>query len=240
MIILAIDTSNQTLALGLLEDGRVLGQIQTTVKKNHSVTLMPALDSLVQSVGKKPSDIDRIVVAQGPGSYTGLRIGVTTAKTLAYTLKKELVGLSSLATIAANCLNQPGRIVPLFDARRRNVYAGIYQWEEDQLVCVQQDSHLSITHLLEELAKSAEPIYFVGTDVANFSEEILATLPQAEINTHASWDVPNGITLAVLGEKAEPTANIQDFLPAYLKRVEAEEKWLETHNPGDENYVEKV
>ncbi|MGM0123903.1 tRNA threonylcarbamoyl adenosine modification protein YeaZ [Enterococcus sp. AZ194] len=240
MIILAIDTSNQTLAIGLLEDGRVLGQMQTTVKKNHSLTLMPAIDSLMKSAEKKPSDIDRIVVAQGPGSYTGLRIGVTTAKTLAYTLKKELVGVSSLATLAANCLNIKGRIVPIFDARRKNVYTGVYRWENNQLVCVREDSHISFDHLIEELSNSEESIYFVGTDVANFVEEINERLPHAQINTHALWSVPNGITLAELGETVPPTGDIQGFLPAYLKRVEAEEKWLETHEPGDEAYVEKV
>ena len=81
MKILALDTSNQTLAIGIMEDHKILGQLQTTLNKNHSTTLMPALEDLTQKIGIKPSDFDRIVVAQGPGSYTGLRIGVTTAKT---------------------------------------------------------------------------------------------------------------------------------------------------------------
>lgn len=240
MSILAIDTSNQTLAIGIIEDGKIVGQIQTTVKKNHSLTLMPAIDSLMQSVEKKPSAIDRVVVAQGPGSYTGLRIGVTTAKTLAYTLKKELVGVSSLATIAANCVNQGGFIVPIFDARRRNVYAGIYQWENGQLICRKEDRHIAMDRLLDELSEIKESIYFVGSDVGNFVEDIEEKLPHAKRNTVALWDIPNGITLAELGENATPTADVQSFLPNYLKRVEAEEKWLETHVPGDEAYVEKV
>lgn len=101
MITLGIDTANQTLAVGVLEDETVLGQIQINRKKNHSLTLMPALDQLISDCQLTPEQIDRIAVSSGPGSYTGLRIGVTTAKTLAYTLNKELVGVSSLAVLAA-------------------------------------------------------------------------------------------------------------------------------------------
>ncbi|MBT1022459.1 tRNA (adenosine(37)-N6)-threonylcarbamoyltransferase complex dimerization subunit type 1 TsaB, partial [Enterococcus faecium] len=104
MITLGIDTANQTLAIGVVEDEQILGQIQTNIKRNHSVTLMPAIDQLFADLQISPKDIDRIAVSDGPGSYTGLRIGVTTAKTIAYTLDKELVGVSSLKTIAANCI----------------------------------------------------------------------------------------------------------------------------------------
>ncbi|WP_019724582.1 tRNA (adenosine(37)-N6)-threonylcarbamoyltransferase complex dimerization subunit type 1 TsaB, partial [Enterococcus mundtii] len=120
MITLGIDTANQTLAVGVLEDQTVLGQIQINKKKNHSLTLMPALDQLISDCQLTPEQIDRIAVSSGPGSYTGLRIGVTTAKTLAYALNKELVGVSSLAVLAANCVGIEGIIVPMFDARRKN------------------------------------------------------------------------------------------------------------------------
>lgn len=100
MITLGIDTANQTLAIGVIEDDTVLGQIQINKQKNHSVSLMPAIDQLFSALGLTPTAIDRIAVSDGPGSYTGLRIGVTTAKTLAYTLGKELVGISSLQAIA--------------------------------------------------------------------------------------------------------------------------------------------
>ena len=104
MITLGIDTANQTLAIGVVEDEQILGQIQTNIKRNHSVTLMPAIDQLFADLQISPKDIDRIAVSDGPGSYTGLRIGVTTAKTIAYPLDQELVGVSSLKTIAANCI----------------------------------------------------------------------------------------------------------------------------------------
>ena len=94
MKILAFDTSNRALSLAVLEDKELLGQVTLNIKKNHSITLMPAIDFLMNSLDLKPTDLDRIAVAQGPGSYTGLRIAVATAKTLAHTLKIELVGVS--------------------------------------------------------------------------------------------------------------------------------------------------
>ncbi|EOH87571.1 tRNA (adenosine(37)-N6)-threonylcarbamoyltransferase complex dimerization subunit type 1 TsaB [Enterococcus villorum] len=240
MITLGIDTANQTLAVGITEDGNILGQIQINKKKNHSVSLMPAIEQLFQAIELEPTEVDRIVVSDGPGSYTGLRIGVTTAKTLAYTLNKELVGVSSLQAIAANCVNVEGLIVPLFDARRKNVYAGVYRQREGEIETVLEDVHISIVELLDQLKQFQEPILFVGVDVQKFTTEIEEILPTAKINHVLEWNLPNGITIATLGSKIEPTKDIQNFLPRYLKKVEAEEKWLETHTPGDESYVEKI
>ena len=186
MITLGIDTANQTLAIGVVEDEQILGQIQTNIKRNHSVTLMPAIDQLFADLQISPKDIDRIAVSDGPGSYTGLRIGVTTAKTIAYTLD------------------------------------------------------ISASDLFTQLQKLNEAIYFVGSDCHKFFSEIKEILPSAMINTVPAWDIPSGVTVAQLGALAEPVAEKQAFLPRYLKRVEAEEKWLETHTPGDESYFEKI
>ncbi|MGX7164685.1 tRNA (adenosine(37)-N6)-threonylcarbamoyltransferase complex dimerization subunit type 1 TsaB [Enterococcus massiliensis] len=237
MKILAIDTSNQSLAIGLMEEDQVVGQLQTTVNKNHSVTLMPAIAGLVKMVHWKPKEITRIVVAQGPGSYTGLRIGVTTGKTLADTLSAELVGVSSLAVIAANCRNIDGWILPIFDARRGNVYAGAYQWQKEQLINVWPDQHISFEELSEKVRE--QKVFFVGADVSKFTEQIQQNLPDATINQIPEWNYPSGVVLAELGAK-KPVTAVDTFLPNYLKRVEAEEKWLASHEPGDEAYVEKI
>ncbi|MDT2756780.1 tRNA (adenosine(37)-N6)-threonylcarbamoyltransferase complex dimerization subunit type 1 TsaB [Enterococcus asini] len=239
MKILAFDTSNQTLAVGLLEAGKLVGEVTTTNNKNHSTTLMPAIDQLMKQVNWQPKDLQRIVVAEGPGSYTGLRIGVTTAKTLAKTLKIDLVGISSLETLAANAVGYQGLIVPLFDARRQNVYAGVYRWSNKKLVTVLPDRHVALAELLEKL-QSEKEVLFLGLDRPKFQEAVLEALPQGKFAPTPTWDVPNGITLATLGATAKPVSEIDGFVPQYLKRVEAEEKWLMTHTPGNEAYVEKI
>ena len=239
MNVLAIDTSNQAMTVAVINEQKLLGQLQTTVNKNHSQTLMPAIQTLMSDLVMQPKALNRIVVAQGPGSYTGLRIGVTTAKTLADTLNIELVGVSSLKVLAANCVNQAGWIVPIFDARRKNVYAGAYEWQAGQLVNVLSDQHIALPDLLKKL--QGKPVYFVGEDVHKFVADIHEVLPEAQINPVLNWDYPNGATLAVLG-LAETPVDIHGFLPEYLKRVEAEEKWLETqgHVVKEESYVEKI
>ena len=126
MKLLAMDTSNQTLAVAVLENEKLLAHFQLNRKMNHSLTLMPAIESVMQASGLEPADLDRIVVAKGPGSYTGIRIAVTTAKTLAETLKIELTTVSSLAVIAGN-IHTDKLIIPMMDARRNNVYASAYR-----------------------------------------------------------------------------------------------------------------
>ena len=93
MKLLAFDTSSKALSVAILEDEALLAETTLTIKKNHSITLMPVIDFLMQQVDLTPKDLDRVVVAEGPGSYTGLRIAVATAKTLAHTLGIELVGV---------------------------------------------------------------------------------------------------------------------------------------------------
>lgn len=238
MRLLAIDTSNQTLTLAVSEEQQLLGEYTITVKKNHSLSLMPMISNLVSAVGLSPHDLDRIVVAKGPGSYTGLRIGVTTAKTLAYTMKKELVGVSSLKTVAANCTLVKGPIVPLFDARRNNVYTGCYEYQDGICVNTIADQHISLDEWLEQL-KKLPSVYFVGEDVEKFREHIQVALPQATFNNVPAWQIPSGRVLAELGRLEEPVS-IHNFLPDYLKRVEAEENWLKDHKDEGQNYVEKI
>lgn len=235
MKLLAFDTSSQALSVALTEDDNLLGKIDLNIKKNHSITLIPAIDFLMTHAGIKPEELDRIAVAQGPGSYTGLRIAVTTAKTLASTLNIDLVGVSSLAAIAAN-VDVTGKVVPLIDARRQNVYAGIYE----NGLSMSQEQHMSLDKLLDTL-KNEEVLYFTG-EVANFRGLISQTLPQAKFVENAERRLPNAYQIARLGAGYEPV-NVDAFVPEYLKKVEAEEKWLETHakNQGnDTNYIQSI
>lgn len=235
MKLLAMDTSNQTLAVAVLEDEKVLAHFQLNRKMNHSLTLMPAIETVMEASGLTPTDLDRIVVAKGPGSYTGIRIAVTTAKTLAETLAIELTTVSSLAVIAGN--NPTDKwVVSLMDARRNNVYAGVYRWEKGQLISVIADQHIALSDLLDTIK---EPALFVG-ETSKFSEQIEAALPHAELADSDAENLPSGIVLGRLGFRATPISDIHGLVPEYLKRVEAEEKWLETHHPEDENYVEKI
>ncbi len=163
MKILAIDTSNHPMSVALVEDEQLLATTTLNMVRNHSIYLMPAISKLFELVQWQPTDIDRVVVAQGPGSYTGVRIAVTTAKVLADTEKIDLVGVSSLAVLARNVVpTSSAIIVPFFDARRGNVFAGAYQWENGKLVNKIEDQHLGIDVLLEQLAKLGQQVVLAG------------------------------------------------------------------------------
>ena len=227
MKVLAFDTSSKALSLAILEDKQVLAETTINIKKNHSITLMPAIDFLMASLDWTPKDLDRIVVAEGPGSYTGLRIAVATAKTLAHTLNIELVGMSSLLALVPR--QQEGLVVPLMDARRNNVYAGFYENAKPVL----PEAHLSFAEVLEQV-KDAEQVTFVG-EVGTFVEQIQEQLPQASYQE----TLPNAANLALLAWDRE-AASLHDFVPNYLKRVEAEENWLKNHTESGESYIKRL
>ena len=227
MKVLAFDTSSKALSLAILEDKQVLAETTINIKKNHSITLMPAIDFLMASLDWTPKDLDRIVVAEGPGSYTGLRIAVATAKTLAHTLNIELVGMSSLLALVPR--QQEGLFVPLMDARRNNVYAGFYENAKPVL----PEAHLSFAEVLEQV-KDAEQVTFVG-EVRAFVEQIQEQLPQASYQE----TLPNAANLALWAwDKKEDS--LHDFVPNYLKRVEAEENWLKNHTESGEPYIKRL
>ena len=227
MKVLAFDTSSKALSLAILEDKQVLAETTINIKKNHSITLMPAIDFLMASLDWTPKDLDRIVVAEGPGSYTGLRIAVATAKTLAHTLNIELVGMSSLLALVPR--QQEGLFVPLMDARRNNVYAGFYENAKP----VMPEAHLSFAEVLEKVT-DAEQVTFVG-EVGPFVEQIQEQLPQASYQE----TLPNAANLALWAwdKKAD---SLHDFVPNYLKRVEAEENWLKNHTESGEPYIKRL
>ena len=228
MKLLAFDTSNQALSLAILEDEHLLAQTTLNIKKNHSITLMPAIDFLMNSLDMKPKDLDRIVVAQGPGSYTGLRIAVATAKTLAHTLKIELVGVSSLLALVPEQVE--GLVIPVMDARRNNVYAGFYQSGQ----AVRPEAHLPLAEVLEMAGTADQPVTFVG-ETATFAEQIKDALPQAAIQS----TLPDAATIGRLGLDLQ-AQSIHDFVPNYLKRVEAEENWLKTHQESSDSYIQRL
>ncbi|WP_314064399.1 tRNA (adenosine(37)-N6)-threonylcarbamoyltransferase complex dimerization subunit type 1 TsaB [uncultured Vagococcus sp.] len=239
MKVLAIDTSNQALAVAICENDQVIGQYLGTTNRNHSLVLMPAIDFLMKENKISPKELDRIIVAEGPGSYTGLRIGVTTAKTLAWTLGIDLVGVSSLAALAANSVDFSGYIVPLFNARRENVYTGVYQWQEGKLISIMADRHVALASWLEELQQLDGKLRFVGTDVAAFKESLIEVYPESVSEQWLINEV-NGLSLAKLGIEVKPVLPIESFVPKYLKLVEAEENWLANHDEQRESYVEKI
>lgn len=236
MKILAFDSSSKALSVALVDDDILLGEITLNLKKNHSTTLMTSVDFLMSQSAVEASDLDRVVVAQGPGSYTGLRLAATVGKTLAYSLNKEIVGVSSLLAIARR-LNTSKAVVPVMDARRGNAYAALYQ-EDKEIISGQ---HCLFRDFLERLDKSY-PIIFTG-ETENFRADIEgAGFADFAIITDSLEKLPSAYQMALFGKNLDPV-EVHGFAPNYLKKVEAEEKWLETHEEAEDaagEYVQRI
>ncbi|SEK18105.1 tRNA threonylcarbamoyl adenosine modification protein YeaZ [Streptococcus equinus] len=229
MKVLAFDTSSKALSVAILDGENLLADVTVNIKKNHSINLMPAIDFLMKAVDLKPADLDRIAVAQGPGSYTGLRVAVATAKTLAYTLNIDLVGVSSLYALAA-AADFEGVVVPLIDARRNNVYAGFYKDGQ----AIKEDQHMNFADVLEAV-KDENEVMFVG-EVANFCQQIEEAMPTAKTMTV----LPSAYAIGKRGQELQPV-DVDSFVPSYLKRVEAEENWLKTHKEDPSaHYINRI
>ncbi|MCY7619049.1 MULTISPECIES: tRNA (adenosine(37)-N6)-threonylcarbamoyltransferase complex dimerization subunit type 1 TsaB [Bacillus] len=226
MTILAIDTSNHTLGIALVKDSTVIGESITYLKKNHSVRAMPTVEALMKECGVAPSELSKIVVAKGPGSYTGVRIGVTIAKTLAWTLSIPISAVSSLETLAANGQYFDGWISPLFDARRGQVYTGLYTFEEGKIKEIKPDQNILLTDWLHELKQTGKPVLFLGQDVHLHEESIRSILGETAVIAEGAFHNPRPSMLAFLGTD-RPAEDVHQLVPNYIRLAEAEVKWLE-------------
>ena len=225
--VLAIDTSTYVLGVAIVEEDKVIGELVTNVKKNHSLRAMPAVEKLMQDCDVKPAELERIVVGKGPGSYTGVRIGVTLAKTLAWSLKIPLVGVSSLELVAANGRYFAGSLCALQDARRGQVYTGLYRYVDGELVTEIEDVNILMTDWLKTLKDKQEPVLFIGNDVHLHQETIIEYLGELAHFAQVSEHNPRPSELAFLGLKRE-AEDAHSFVPNYTRLAEAEAKWLES------------
>ncbi|MFP7736953.1 tRNA (adenosine(37)-N6)-threonylcarbamoyltransferase complex dimerization subunit type 1 TsaB [Priestia aryabhattai] len=232
MKMLAIDTSNFVMGVAVVEENKVVGEIITNLKKNHSVRVMNAVESLLKDCDIAPSELDRIVVAHGPGSYTGVRIGVTIAKTLAWTLNIPLIGVSSLEALAANGRYFDGYIAPLFDARRQQLYTGLYKWNNEQgLLEVESDRLVINKDWAEHLKSYNKPILFIGNDLSMHEEAVKEVLGEQAVFAQVQQFNPRPSELAFLGMKKEPEP-VHTFVPNYIRLAEAEANWLASQQKG--------
>lgn len=226
MIWLGIETANGPLSIAVVKEGKVVAEVVQHIKLTHSVGAMPAIEEVMTKAGVKAAEIDAIAVSEGPGSYTGVRIGVTLAKTLAWSLQKPLVGVSSLKVLAANARVSNDVVCALFDARRQNVYAGVYEGLTQ--VPIIEDHHDHIDGLLTKLDALKQPVLFVGADVALYFEKIQEVLGERAVRAPFTLDLPRASELIAIAEAQElPSVDaVHAFVPQYRRIAEAEANWI--------------
>jgi tRNA threonylcarbamoyladenosine biosynthesis protein TsaB len=225
MKILAIKSSAITASTAIVDEENVIAEYTINHKKTHSQTLLPMIDEICAMTETEVDDIDAIAVSVGPGSFTGLRIGVATAKGIALSKDKSMIAVPTLEGLAYNLVGTSKVIVPIMDAKRKHVYSGIYTFENGQFKELRKTNLIAIEDLAKELNDNYEDVVFLGDgiEVARdyFKENLKINYTEASIvnRKHKASSVAlRALDLAKEG-KLESGDNIS---PDYLRPSQAE------------------
>lgn len=223
--ILALDTSSKAGSCALLRDGALLGEFFVNTALTHSQTAMPMVQSLLEITGVAIDQVDRFAVSTGPGSFTGLRIGIAAVKGMALATGKPCGGVSTLEGLAWNLAAFQGIVAPAMDARRSQVYTALFRMRDGELTRLEEDSALSLPELGERLAAISEPVMLVG-DGAKLCRDALPErnlLVAAEPLLHQR---AGSVAVAVARLPADKLCSAQALAPAYLRLPQAERERL--------------
>ncbi|WP_238884608.1 tRNA (adenosine(37)-N6)-threonylcarbamoyltransferase complex dimerization subunit type 1 TsaB [Clostridium sp. YIM B02551] len=227
MKILSIDSSTSVATVALLDSTKVIGEYSLNDKKQHSILLLPMIDRLLTDNELSVNDLDGFVVSEGPGSFTGLRIGLATIKGMSQGIKKPYVSISNLDGLAYNVITFNGIICPVMDALRGNVYTAIYKSSNGNLERLSDYLIISLEELGNLLDKYDESVIFVGDGTYKYEEELKnlksnAHFPPKHLNyTRAASLGELGLEKLLLGEKDD----INNSTPLYLRKSQAEREY---------------
>lgn len=228
MIILSIDSSTPVAGIAVSDGMQLRGEITLNTKNTHSEKLMPLVQQLLEETDLTVKDLDAVAVTQGPGSFTGLRIGMATAKGLAQGAGKQLIAVPTLDCLAYNLVHYPGIICPIMNAQKKQVYTAIYRSTNDGLERLSDYQAIAVEQLAEQLKALNEDVWFVGDGVAAFTD-VFAELLGAYCHFAGGHQIlPRAGTLAMLAAKRAEAQQFDDLYQAeliYIRKSEAEVQW---------------
>lgn len=229
MKILAFEASSLVASVALAQDDIIISEYTVNHKKTHSQTLMGMLDEIVQMTETDLSEIDAIALTSGPGSFTGLRIGSATAKGLAMALSKPIVAVPTIDAMAVNLWGCEDIICPIMDARRRQVYTGLYTFEEGSLLTLMKQEPLSIEELAERVNKvgsdHSKRVIFLGDGVPVFKEDLKNLIRVPYLLAPANMNRQRAASVAHLAGdyfKKGMYIKAEEHAPDYLRMSQAE------------------
>jgi len=230
MKILAVDSTAITASVALTEDDKLVAEMTLNNGNTHSQTLLPMVEALFRTCDVTADDIDLFAVSEGPGSFTGVRIGAATVKGLAFGRGKCCIGVSTLEALAYNLCGFVGIICPVMNARRSQVYTAIFRSDGEKLERLSDDMAIAVSELDERLAELCEPVYLVGDGIEVSLEGFVKTKPCA---TPERQRYQSGYSVAMValsryaaGERGDDAS----LNPTYLRLSQAERERLEREN----------
>lgn len=234
MKILALDSSGLVASVAVVEEEQLIAEFTINYKKTHSQTLVPMLEEVKKMIDLDLSSLDAIAVAAGPGSFTGLRIGSATAKGLGLALNKPIIGIPTIDGLAYNLYGVNKIVCPILDARRNQVYTGIYRFRLTdnqlyQLTVVEKQCAVSIEEIVNKLNELKQEVVFLGDGVPVFGEILKQSMlvpfsfAPAHMNRQRAASVA---ALATIYYKENKLQSASEYEPEYLRLSQAERERL--------------
>jgi tRNA threonylcarbamoyladenosine biosynthesis protein TsaB len=226
---LAIETSGRLGSLALVEDGRVVAEDEFPHGLQHAAEIVVRTDRLCRDRGWGPGDIRELYVSAGPGSFTGLRIGITLAKTFAFATGAKLVAVPTVRVLAANAAPEARNLIIVLDAKRDQIFTARFEREGGQAGgewVEREAAHLD--DLSSMLARSPRPVHLLGEGIPHHQKFIPADDPSVIVTPPALWRAraaavaDEGVRMA----RAEQFTGLDHLVPVYIRRPEAEEKYV--------------
>jgi N6-L-threonylcarbamoyladenine synthase len=219
MLILAIDTSTSTASVALYDSKKgVIGEINLNIGLNHSETILPIIDNLFNITKYTKDDIDRVVVSIGPGSFTGIRVGVAIAKGMVYGKNIEIVGINELDMLSHTVSKTDKKIVSIIDARKEKVFYAEYRYNDNEIKKISEYKVEFIKNIIEN---NEEEIIFTGEAAIKYRKKILEYSNNRDIVINNSIGYSRAAILAELGAKKE-SESVHEIEPYYINKTEAE------------------
>lgn len=229
---LAIETSGRLGSVALSANGQVLAEDRFAHGLQHAAEIVPRIDALCRAAGWSPGQIDEVCVSTGPGSFTGLRIGVTLAKTLAFATGARLVAVPSARVLAHNAPPEADRVLIVLDAKREQVFTALLERQSDTWRFV-EEPHLEA--LAAALSRAPRPVHLVGEGIP-YHRKFIPNEPGVIVTSPETWTARASSVAAIGWEMSRAGAftPADSLLPVYIRKPEAEEKWEATAKAAGE------
>ena len=230
MKILAIDSSGLVASVALMTEDTMLAEYTVNYKKTHSQTLLPMIDEIISMIEVDINSLDAIAISKGPGSFTGLRIGSATAKGLGLALNKPIIEIPTVDALAYNLYGVESIICPLMDARRNQVYTGLYTFEEDEFKVIQEQCAVELPEIIDMINKQKGKVIFLGDGVEAYKSQIeeLIHIPFMYAPSHLSKQRAGAVgALAISNFKNKQMKTATGHVPTYLRLSQAERELAE-------------
>lgn len=230
MRILAIDSSGLVASVALLEEEKLVALYTVNYKKTHSQTLLPMIDEIVKMTETNLDSLDAIAISKGPGSFTGLRIGSATAKGLGLALDKPIISVPTVDALAYNLQECDKIICPIMDAKRNQVYTGLYSFEQGKFNVLLEQIPISIEEIVDKVNSLGKQVVFLGDGVGVYKDVISATVNVPYSFAPFMDRLQNAAALGTLAIEYFKNGKIEsamDQKPEYLRLSQAEREFLE-------------